>query len=120
MKTSPELVAFIREKLLYPERHRVTAHTEVESDLGVTGDDSPIFMEEFFNTFNVDPGDFDCSIYFEGEGLIDPFTAFFRFIFRKGKREAQQRVPLTVGMLQRAIDCGKWDSRRLSNDTQRR
>jgi hypothetical protein len=109
---SVELVSFIRKKLRYPTRLPISPDTSVEDNLGVTGDDSPEFMEAFFVRFNVDPGDFDCNRYFEGEGVFDPFSAVLRSVFRRSRKESQ-RQPLTVAMLQRAIDLGVWDSERL-------
>jgi hypothetical protein len=111
-KVSVELVAFIREKLRYPERLPINPDTSVEDTLGVTGDDSPGFMGEFFNRFSVDSGDFDCNRYFEGEGVFTPFSAILRFLFRRTQEE-QEREPLTVGMLQHAIDLGVWNSQSL-------
>lgn len=84
----------------------------LEDHLGVTGDDSPEFMEAFFSRFNVDPGNFDCNRYFEGEGVFDPFTSIVRFLFHRVKKEPT-REPLTVAMLQHAIELGVWDSERL-------
>jgi Protein of unknown function (DUF1493) len=115
-EASADLVEFIRKKLRYPARLPINPSTNVEDDLGVTGDDSPEFMEAFFNRFSVDPGDFDCDRYFEGEGVFDPFSAIFRFVFRLKSNE-QEREQLTVAMLQQAIDLGVWDSQRLREIT---
>ena len=109
---SDELEEFIRRKLRYPDRLPIGPDTSVEDNLGVTGDDSPRFMEAFFDRFNVEPGDFDCNRYFEGEGVFDPFSAIFRFLFRTVD-EGVKREPLTVGMLQRAVDLGIWETARL-------
>ncbi|MBN3846166.1 DUF1493 family protein [Paraburkholderia sp. Ac-20342] len=109
---SVELTEFIRKKILYPERLPINPETSVEDHLGVTGDDSPKFMEAFFDRFNVGPGDFDCNRYFEGEGVFDPFTSIVRFLFHRIKKEPK-REPLTVAMLQHAIELGVWDSERL-------
>ncbi|WP_233866841.1 DUF1493 family protein [Paraburkholderia adhaesiva] len=107
-----ELIEFIRKRTLYPVKYPITTETSVEDDLGVTGDDSIIFMEAFFKKFDVEPADFNCIQYFEGEGVFNPFSAFARLIFRKANTE-YTRMPLTVGILQRAIELGKWDSERL-------
>jgi hypothetical protein len=109
---SDELEEFIRNKLRYPDRLPIGPDTNVEDNLGVTGDDSPGFMEAFFDRFNVEPGDFNCNRYFEGEGVFDPFSVIFRFIFRRVEKE-REREPLTVGMLQNAIILGVWDAERL-------
>jgi hypothetical protein len=116
---SDELEEFIREKTLYPEKFSINEETSVEDDLGVTGDDSSVFMEAFFEKFNVEPGDFDCSRYFEGEGIFNPFFAIGRLIFRKTEQE-RARTSLTIGMLQGAVDLGFWDSQRLTDWNNRR
>lgn len=112
LKISDELTEFIRKRTLYPEKYPITSDTSIENDLGVTGDDSAIFMEAFFEEFNIDPGDFDCSKYFEGEGVFNPFAALARLIFRKADK-TYTRISLTVGMLQRAIELGVWSNQRL-------
>ena len=94
----------------------------LEDDLGVTGDDADDFMDTFSKRFNVESGDFDFHRYFEMEGFsVWPFSIFTNWLHRRwGIKKYEQREPLTVAMLQHAIDLGVWDSQRLKeqSDTQ--
>ena len=112
---SAELEAFIRKEVgLSPGRPLHPADT-LEADLGVTGDDADDFMGAFARRFNVSAGDFDFHRYFEMEGFsVWPFSIFTNWLHRRwGIRKYDQREPLTLAMLQRAIDMGVWSTERL-------
>ncbi|BFG76066.1 hypothetical protein PTKU46_40990 [Paraburkholderia terrae] len=109
---SVELEAFIRKELSLSAKRALVPDDGVESDLGVTGDDAAYFMESYFNHFNVEVGDFDFARYFVGEGSFDPVASFICLIFKRHRAKYEPR-PLTVSMLQHAIDLGVWDSQRL-------
>ncbi|TQV61997.1 MAG: DUF1493 family protein [Sulfurovum sp.] len=82
----------------------LTRKTSLEDDLGITGDDGVDFLEEFHERFPFDIGDFGTlGYYFRGEGF-----SLFAFLFKKEKR-----LPLTLGMLERAVIDGVWDSKKL-------
>lgn len=48
---------------------KITKDTEVEKDLGITGDDAIDFIEEFSTFFNVDISSFEYNKYFRPEGI---------------------------------------------------
>ena len=114
---SVELEAFIRKELSLSAKRALAPDDGVQSDLGVTGDDAAYFMESYFNYFNVEVGDFDFARYFAGEGSFDPVASFISLIFRRRGAKYERR-PLTVSMLQQAIDLGVWDSERLRAGSQ--
>src|ERR1700744_167986 len=114
LEVSDDLENFIRNKTLYPAEFWINEETSFVDDPGATGDDSPIFMEAFFEEFNVDPGDFGCNRYFKGGGIFNLFSAAVRLIFPKTERRCERRS-LTVGMFQCALDLGVWDSRGLAH-----
>ena len=107
---SVELEAFLREQIGLYVTDKVTASDRLEDDLHVTGDDAAGLMEAFFHRLNIANGDFAFQRYFYEEGYN--VFSFVNFLFRR-KRPAIEKEPLTVAMLQRAIDVGVWDSQRI-------
>jgi hypothetical protein len=114
-EVSAELEAFIRKEIGLSPKRALSASDTLEDDLGVTGDDADDFMGAFSTRFNVEPGDFDFHRYFEMEGFsVWPFSIFTNWLHRRwGIKKYDQREPLTVAMLQRAVDLGVWDTERL-------
>jgi len=86
--------------------------SSLERDLGLTGDDAAYFMEACFEQFHVEVSDFDFPRYFVEERAPGPFLLLASLVF-KPVRKRYEREPVTVAMLQRAIDIGAWDSARL-------
>ncbi|MFT4065345.1 DUF1493 family protein [Paraburkholderia sp.] len=113
-EVSADLAAFIREEAGISEKRAIRSSSVIEEDFGITGDDADNFMDAFSRRFNVQPGDFDLNRYFEMEGfggLLFFITNWLRK--RWGIKKYEKRQPLTVAMLQHAIDLGVWDSQRL-------
>jgi hypothetical protein len=79
--------------------------TRVSWDLGLDGDDASDFMEDFFEHFGVDPGDYDHYRYFKPEG-----TDIFVF-FRSKDRRA--KTAMTLGMLYSAAQTKVWNCENL-------
>ena len=103
-----DLVRFIRKEACVSERKPISESTTVSGDLGQEGDDADIFMERFFERFDIGRGDYDFSRYFlmEGEGVF--YHLLRKFILRKP--HSFDREVLTVGMLYRALSAGRWDA----------
>lgn len=82
----------------------------------MTGDDADEFMGAFAKRFNVESGDFEFLRYFEMEGLsVWPFSILTNWLHRHQRiKKYEKTEPITLGMLQHAIDLGIWDSQRLS------
>lgn len=114
-EVSAELEAFIRKEVGLSPKKALNPSDTLEDDPGITGDDADEFMGAFSKRFNVKPGDFDFLRYFEMEGFsIWPFSVFTNWLHRRrGIKKHDQREPLTVAMLQQAIDSGVWDTERL-------
>lgn len=81
--------------------------TRVSWDLGLDGDDASDFMEDFFEHFGVDSGDYDHYRYFKPEG-----TDIFVF-FRSKDRRA--KTVMTLGMLYDAAQTKAWSCETLEN-----
>ncbi|MFK8102492.1 MAG: DUF1493 family protein [Saprospiraceae bacterium] len=93
---------------VYQERGKykgeLTRNTELEHDLGITGDDAHEFMEAFFKKFQIKEKAFDLNKYFEPEGfsLIN-----LKWLF--GKRTAKEiRKPIRLGHLEKVAESGYW------------
>lgn len=107
---SVELEEFLREQIGLHATDKVNPADRLEDDLHVTGDDAAELIEAFVTRFNIKNGDFVFQRYFDEEGY-DLFF-FLRFLVRKRPLKIDKE-PLTVAMLQRAIELGVWDSQRL-------
>lgn len=109
-----EIEDFIRKEAgIFPSK-KINPSTTIEDDLGITGDDAVDFMEKFFDRFNVDYQGFDFQRYFNGEGfsplklLLLPLPSFRR----KFQKEVA-KVPLTLGMLAKAVELKRWDAEKI-------
>ncbi|MDR5758530.1 DUF1493 family protein [Caballeronia sp. LZ035] len=102
------LEAFVRKEACISPEKPITPEMTIALDLGQQGDDADIFMQRFFEAFEIDEGDYDFRRYFlmEGEGVLYHFIT--RYILRK--RHSTTKEPLTVGMLRDAIARGTWDA----------
>ena len=74
----------------------ITRDTQIEDELGVTGDDAVEFMIAYGKTFNVDVTKFMAADYFRGEG-------WNLFPSKKSGKI------LTVGHLEKGILAGRLD-----------
>lgn len=93
-ETNSELIDFVRKKIR--EFNMIIDEcTQIEKDLGVTGDDAEELIQEFSKVFNVDLSNFLFSQYFNDEPHL----------FYNGK----DKKPLTIGHLEKAIAAGKLD-----------
>ncbi|CAB3797439.1 hypothetical protein LMG28688_04525 [Paraburkholderia caffeinitolerans] len=106
------LESFVRQEACISSKKSITPVTSVEDDLGQQGDDADLFMQRFFEAFDVDRGDYDFHRYFlmEGEGVL--YHLLSKYLMRRN--HTLKREPLTVGMLHAALLNGKWDSGALS------
>lgn len=111
---SDSLLRFARKQAGLWRQHTLTASTRLERDLGVTGIDADEFMEAFFSEFDVLSGDYDGGRYFGPEGLELGLSFLGRWLERRREAEKPARQELTLAMLQRAIDLGRWESERLA------
>ncbi|MGF6471175.1 hypothetical protein QFZ89_006425 [Paraburkholderia youngii] len=115
-EVSAELEEFLREKIGSPPKISIKPSSSLEDDFGVTGDDASKLINTFAITFNVQPGDFEFLRYFNMEGFsVWPFSILARYVLKlRGVKDYKNKEPITVGMLQRAIELGVWDSQRVS------
>jgi hypothetical protein len=103
--------------------NEIKLSTRVVEDLGVDGIEAHYFMVSYFDTFPIDEGDFDFRRYFNYETpvlLIIPaiLFLFFRFLIWQlflGKPVSLTTVPVTLAMLQQAIDDGVWNCARIES-----
>lgn len=106
-----ELESFVRNEIGVRESKRLTRELSLEKDLDVTGDDADDFMGKFFERFKVEHGDFEFQRYFSVEGF-NPLE-IIGMIFSKKIRQKYDKIPLTLGMLEKAVESGAWDSGKL-------
>ncbi|MGF6743596.1 DUF1493 family protein [Paraburkholderia atlantica] len=115
-EVSAELEEFLREKIGIPPKIEIKPSSSLEDDFGVTGDDASKLINTFSIRFNVQPGDFEFLRYFNMEGFsVWPFSILTRYLLKlRGVKDYKNKEPITIGMLQRAIELGVWDSQRVS------
>lgn len=83
----------------------ITRDTQIEDDLGVTGDDAVDFLIAYGNVFNVDVTKFTAADYFGTERNV-VLSEFGRWLTGQTRRT---RKVLTVGHLEKGIYAGRLD-----------
>ncbi|SAK83017.1 acyl carrier protein [Caballeronia temeraria] len=113
---SAELEAFLRAEIAYAKRRVLVLTDRIEEDLKYTGDDAYELMQLFFQKFSVDAGDYEFNRHFEFYCFPTLFGGFVRRrLEKRGVKlyAPEDRIPVTVGMLQLAIELGRWDTEQL-------
>lgn len=105
--TFADLVWFVDQKIGIPKHLAPTPATTLFGDLGLDGDDALEFLAAFLDHFKVDEGDLVPARHFGGEG-INPFR-LLGWLVGMGKKEPEP-VPISLGMLLRAAQTGRWES----------
>jgi hypothetical protein len=90
--------------MIYPknEQQDLTADTSINIDLGCNGADAQHLIETLEDHFAIDVVDYDSYRYYQPDG-------YDVFLKRKAKGRGD-KVPLTIGMLYRAIKAQRWDT----------
>jgi hypothetical protein len=101
------LMQLLHEELGLPERKTISLTTSINFDLGCDGADARHLMETLEEQFAIDFIDYDAYRYFQPEG-------FDVHLKRKAKGRGE-KVPLTIGMLYRAIKVQRWDTQELES-----
>lgn len=112
-KINPENVEmvknFVRE-LQYPVR-QLSTDTTLFGNLGIDGWGGYVFMEDFFERFGVDPGNFQLDKHFGPEGF-SPTCIYWilRDIFIRGVSQEARRglIPISIGDLAQVVEAKKW------------
>ncbi|WP_454765173.1 DUF1493 family protein [Cupriavidus campinensis] len=101
-----DLIAFIRKEVGLPAYQHILDTDRLEEDLDLTGDEAFEFMERFFEHFCIARGDYEFQRYFNEEGFS--LLVILAMPFSKKIRQKYDREPLTVGMLEQAVEAGVW------------
>ncbi|MNO91917.1 hypothetical protein D3C76_834770 [compost metagenome] len=90
--------------MIYPknEQQDLTADISINIDLGCNGADAQHLIETLEDHFAIDFVDYDSYRYYHPDG-------YDVFLKRKAKGRGD-KVPLTIGMLYRAIKAQRWDT----------
>jgi acyl carrier protein len=99
------LMQLLHEEIGLPERKTISLTTSINFDLGCDGADARHLMEALEEQFGIDFVDYDAYRYFQPEG-------FDVFLKRRAKGRGD-KVPLTVGMLYKAIKEQRWETQEL-------
>jgi hypothetical protein len=107
-----QLESFIRSEIGMRPHWPIHRTDRLELDLDLSGADASDFMGKFFAHFPVAPGDYTFDRYFRAASFHP--LELLAMPFSKKLRRKYDKEPLTVGMLERAIELGVWDARRLA------
>ncbi len=91
---SRQLVLFVAEWLGIPS-DQIRPETRLLHDLHVDGDDASELLDEFFRRFEVHPGRFEFSRFFNGEAGIEQMLA----LVTRDRSRLDEREALRVGDL---------------------
>lgn len=97
-----QLMQLLHEELGLPERKAISLNTAINFDLGCDGADAEQLMQALEELFVIEFIDYDAYRYFQPEG-------FDVFLKRRAKGRGN-KLPLTIGMLYRAIQLQKWET----------
>lgn len=100
-----QLMQLLHEEIGLPERKTLRLSTAINFDLGCDGADARHLLQTLEEQFVIDFVDFDSYRYFQPEG-------YDVFLKRRTKGRGD-KVPLTIGMLYRAIKDQRWDTQAL-------
>lgn len=106
---SPDFEALIQSYGFNPRRSPFKLSDRLEEDLQMAPEDIEDLLAEYFERFSIDPGDFAFNRYYPFRGIRIPFLTKWQFK-RWGIIDYRVAEPLTLGMLQHAIDTGRWDT----------
>ena len=81
-------------------------NTDIEKDVGITGDDAADYLVEFGKRYNVDLSNFNFDDHFDPEGYAPPGSIMSTFLLFECKNNNDKK-PLTIGDLLNAIAKGK-------------
>lgn len=116
LELSAELDKFVRAEAGLSARQTISPSTEIVEGLQIDGIDCEYLMEAFFGKWSIEPGDYEYFRYFYPEPLLDPLPSLSKHFYRRkmqGIELHEEKEPLTLGMLQHAIELGVWDTARL-------
>ncbi|MBK5538399.1 DUF1493 family protein [Pseudomonas sp. TH05] len=102
-----QLMQLLHEELGLPERKTISLDTAINFDLGCDGADAEQLMLALEELFVIEFVDYDAYRYFQPEG-------FDVFLKRRAKGRGD-KLPLTIGMLYRAIKAQRWDTQTLES-----
>lgn len=102
-----QLMELLHEEIGLPERKTIRLDTAINFDLGCDGADARQLMEALEERFAIDLVDYDAYRYFQPEGFD---------VFQKRRAKGRgNKMPLTIGMLYKAIKAQRWDTQEVEN-----
>ena len=102
------VVDFIREQEPWVTRE-ITSASRLETDIGITGDDAPPFLEAFCKRFEIKVTKLEFSRYFHSEGFYVPLlTPILYRLFIGKPMPPPPSYDLAVGDLARVARLKKW------------
>lgn len=102
------LMELLHEEIGLPERKTIRLDTAINLDLDCDGADARHLMEALEERFAIDLIDYDAYRYFQPEGFD---------VFQKRRAKGRgNKMPLTIGMLYKAIKAQRWETQEVEGD----
>ncbi|SCZ35141.1 MULTISPECIES: DUF1493 family protein [unclassified Pseudomonas] len=102
-----QLMELLHEEIGLPEHKTIRLGTAINFDLGCDGADARQLIEALEERFAIDLVDYDAYRYFQPEGFD---------VFQKRRAKGRgNKMPLTIGMLYKAIKAQRWDTQEVEN-----
>ena len=101
--TSKDIIRFIVDKTDCSE-DEVTSESDLDNDLGCTGDDFHELIDEFAKTFGVDMNPYRWYFHTVDEGHSNSIGGFFF----KAPSERVNHIAVTPAVLLESANSGKW------------
>ena len=102
-----QLMQLLHEEIGLPERKTLRLNTAINLDLGCDGADARHLFSTLEEQFGIDFVDFDSYRYFQPEG--------YDVSLKRRAKGRGDKLPLTIGMLYRALKEQRWDTQELEN-----
>ena len=96
------IYAFVQEVSGAP-REKITPQTDLEADLGITGDEFSELVEQFGKTFKVDMSGYSWYFHHGDEVTFNPGALLFKPPFKQ-----VEHIPVTPVLLLNAATTARW------------
>ncbi|QLG90679.1 DUF1493 family protein [Pseudomonas yamanorum] len=108
-----QLLQLLHEEVGLPRHKTLHLETSINVDLDCKGADAKQLMDALEQGFAIDLADYDAYRYFDPYRYFQP--AGYDVYFNQRAKDRSNKVPLTIGMLYKAMKDRHWDTQALEN-----
>jgi Protein of unknown function (DUF1493) len=104
-----KVIAFFKERYNWACLKNINRDSGIEKNIGISGDDAVVFLNDYANIFGVDCSNFNFGTYFHAEGGIGLINGFLNLFRPPGKKVNNPAKELTIEHLAKGIVAGRLD-----------